>query len=359
MEARNNFDAIRLFAAALVIYGHGFVLLAEGPVPSILGGEISAIAVKIFFSLSGYLIVASWLNDPNPKRFLARRLLRIWPALALVVFISACVLGPLVSRRDLVGYFSDGALLEYFRNLRLYIVYSLPGVFENNIYPVAVNGSLWSLPAEFAMYCLVMACGIMMAVLPRLRFAAIWGLATIIVLALSYTQFTLQFDIVTGIVIYGTRLDYTLDVAPCFVVGGCLYLLRRFVHASVPIGIGAILLCELCVRYLGAPHPLVAALIAYATISIGTASTVLLRSAGRFGDLSYGVYLYGFPVAQTLSHVYGRDLPFSLHLVATLLLSCAFAAVSFHLVEKQMLKFKPGRQVGPGPAEEIATSKAV
>ena len=356
METRNNFDAIRLFAAALVIFGHGFPLLAEGPVPRVLGSEVSAVAVKIFFSLSGYLIVASWLNDPDPKRFLVRRLLRIWPALALVVILSACVLGPLVSNRDLLGYFSDDAFLDYFQNLALYIVYSLPGVFEDNAYPVAVNGSLWSLPAEFAMYCLVMACGIIAAFLPRFRFETIWGLATIIVLALSYTQFSLQFDIVGGTVIYGTRIDYTLDVAPCFMIGGCLYLLRRFVRASVAIGIGALLLGEFCIRYLGAPHPLVAALIAYATISIGTASTVFLRSAGRFGDLSYGVYLYGFPVAQTLSHVFGRDLPFTGHLVLTFLISCVFAAASFHLVEKPMLRLKPGRRVRSGSAEVPATS---
>jgi peptidoglycan/LPS O-acetylase OafA/YrhL len=93
-------------------------------------------------------------------------------------------------------------------------------------------------------------------------------------------------------------------------------------------------------------HPLMAVInvvvLSYAVVVFGSCSTPVLRHAGRFGDLSYGVYLYGFPVAQTLSWAFGQNLPFAAHVFGTLALSLMLAFASWHLVEKPALSLKPG-----------------
>lgn len=83
----NNFDQLRLLGAILVIYGHSYVLLGR-PVPMFAANTVSTLGVKIFFCISGYLVAASWLRDPHLPRFLARRSLRIFPALIAITLLS-------------------------------------------------------------------------------------------------------------------------------------------------------------------------------------------------------------------------------------------------------------------------------
>src|SRR5579871_1464824 len=90
----NNFDHVRLFGALLVIYGHAYPLTGT-VIPGFAANGVATIGVKIFFSISGYLVAQSWLRDPNIVRFFTRRALRIFPALIAVVLLSTFVLGPI------------------------------------------------------------------------------------------------------------------------------------------------------------------------------------------------------------------------------------------------------------------------
>ena len=87
----------------------------------------------------------------------------------------------------------------------------------------------------------------------------------------------------------------------------------------------------------------------YAVIALGSASTPVLRDFGRWGDLSYGTYLYGFPVAQTLSWAFGDRLPFVGHILLALAISLIFAFASWHLVEKRAMRIKPKAKAGTMP----------
>src|SRR5262249_31135441 len=142
---QNNFDTLRLIAAFLVVYGHSYPLTGN-PQPSFAGNGVATIGVKIFFVISGYLVALSLLRDGNLVRFLIRRSLRILPVLGFVVLLTVAVLGPILTGTTLVGYFKSPLIALYLANIALYINYFLPGMFEHNIYPHAVNGSLWSLP---------------------------------------------------------------------------------------------------------------------------------------------------------------------------------------------------------------------
>ena len=55
----------------------------------ILGYPLQTIGVIIFFSISGYLITASWSRTKNPLTYGLARILRIFPALIFVVVLTA------------------------------------------------------------------------------------------------------------------------------------------------------------------------------------------------------------------------------------------------------------------------------
>ncbi|MEI2833226.1 MAG: acyltransferase [Acidimicrobiia bacterium] len=162
-EKKNNLNVIRLGAALLVIVDHAFPLAGRPHwLAARFGFTLGTIAVSTFFFLSGLLIARSWNDDPNIKSFVLKRILRIFPGYWVAILFCAYVVGPMVTTISLSEYFSSRATLSYaVHNALLFpIRYTLPGVFENNVYPQAVNGSIWTLPLEFFAYGCVIAIGL-------------------------------------------------------------------------------------------------------------------------------------------------------------------------------------------------------
>lgn len=342
----NNFDFVRLVAASLVIWGHAYPLLDEPGLPALMGSSIHTFAVKVFFVVSGYLIVASWVREPDPLRYTMKRGLRIIPALFVVVILSAFVLGPLVSNLSLAEYFGSPVLLGYLRNILLNIRYSLPGVFEDNIYPHAVNGSLWTLPVEATMYLFVLLLGMATFWFSIRMFYAGWILLTVIFLTTAVVRILFVPDLFQNQIVWGMLVTAFLDVAPYFMVGGCLFLFAGIIPHSFAVAVILILASYMLTGVFAVFGVLNILILSYAIVVFGTSSTPYLRQAGRFGDLSYGVYLYGFPVAQTLSWAFGRDMSFHAHIALSLVISMLFAFASWHLVEKRALRLKHSRPLG-------------
>jgi peptidoglycan/LPS O-acetylase OafA/YrhL len=218
---RNNLNVVRLGAAILVLYGHSFIFLGL-PNPLFLSWlPLGVLGVYIFFTISGYLITESWDRDPNLLRFIARRMLRIFPGLIVCVFLSILVLGPVFTTLPLKKYLESQYTWGYLKNIGLYITYYLPGLFETNRVPNAVNGSLWSLPVEFLMYIFIAILGC----LHVNRWAiAILGLISGII-TLFWAQQTSQM-----IIVYATDLRQVFICGTYFLVGALFYKfdLKRF-----------------------------------------------------------------------------------------------------------------------------------
>lgn len=343
-KPRNNYDFIRLVASCLVIIGHAYVLLAVPGVPVVFQVSISTFAVEVFFALSGYLVVKSWLNDPDLMRFVLKRGLRIVPGLVGVVMFSALLLGPLVTEYSYVDYFSHPLLPLYFLNIVFYIVHSLPGVFTENIYPNAVNGSLWSLPVEVGMYALVLFTGLV----AKSYFRAAWLLLTVASLGLNYAIFVLQSPITDTLIVYGTGMKSVVQIGPYFMVGGCICLFKGWVPFR-PLLTLAVLAVAWYLTTTGWPLAGIGLIVTvtYVVISFGSYATPVLRDFGRFGDMSYGVYLYGFPVAQCFSLAFGNTIPVEVQIIFTIGLTLVLAFFSWHLIEVRALRFKPSRSAAP------------
>jgi len=335
IDRLNNFDSLRVFAALLVIYGHAFALSGERS-PGLLGNSVQTLGVKIFFAMSGFLIATSWLNQPRFKSFLWRRSLRIFPALWVVVILTACVLGPLVSTLDTASYFFNRTFLVYLLNAVLLVSYGLPGVFEQNRYPSAVNGSLWSLPAEFAMYLLT-------PVLTWMDRLHGWVLGGVALASSVFGAWAMTTPHASPPVIWGTNLLSLAEVAPYFLTGAWLASPRRVRHPDLQVAIAGLA----CILLIQVPVALqqvgLSFCLPYAVLAIALAPGPVFPRGGRFGDLSYGLYLYGFPIQQVVSLIIGPAVQtwqiVTYAVPPTLLLAWA----SWHLLEKRALALKSWR----------------
>lgn len=320
IDRTNNFDAIRILAALTVVVGHAWPLTGIPHPPEIAGIKIYTLAVYVFFAVSGYLITRSWLYTPNIRRFLTARVLRIFPALIVFVIVAVFVIGPALTTSR--NYFGSGQTWGYLQNVTLVAVYDLPGVFRDH--PVtAVNGALWTLGPEFVCYLAVLALGLAAVRFPRIRAAAFTAVMAVIAL------------------IAGDELRPAATSMVFFGVGSILASVSRPIPRWPALPLIAV---WMLVGWLVPELSTVVAwiVVPYVVIVIGTASTPFLRRAGRFGDVSYGTYLWGFAVQQIVIAVWGI-LPLWVNLVIVVPVTLVIAWASWHLVEKRALALKPPR----------------
>ena len=323
----NNFDALRLFAAIMVIYGHGYVL-STGTGPGQWGVPFARVGLDIFFSISGYLVTGSWYREPHVRPFLAKRGLRIMPGLIACVLLTAFVLGPLVSVLPLRHYAARAQSWGYLSNLALYLKLYLPGVFAGMRDRGAVNGSLWSLMPEMLCYLTVP----LFALMPgRLR---PWALGAA---AAAFGGLGMAMFLSGGAldpVIYHIDVKYMLVETPFFFVGGALSLIERDPDRfyRTDLALLALTLNYGISSWYGAWNvPVEWFTLPYVVVTFGRLSLPLVRRAGALGDLSYGTYLYAFPVQQLVL----LGAPDIAHpIVACTALTLPVAWLSWHLVER-------------------------
>ena len=162
----NNFTAVRILFAWLVLYGHSFAIQnsagIKDPFNLILMGStwVGEISVYGFFAISGFLVTASFMKRGVVDYAISRGL-RIFPALIICVLVTMFILGPIFTNLASGFYFSEQGTYDYLVNLVPFIgvEYNLPGVFEGNE-RTAVNGSLWSLIVEIRCYILLVIAGV-------------------------------------------------------------------------------------------------------------------------------------------------------------------------------------------------------
>ena len=330
----NNFDFIRFAAATLVLFNHHYTLTGQGELSFLGINTLSGLAVSVFFCLSGYLVTQSWFADPHPVRFAQRRILRIWPALTVVVLLSAFVLGPLLGKLAAGPYFRHIEVWQYLDNLLMQPAWYLPGVFETNI-SRAVNGSLWTIPLEVQCYTALILAGLV-GILSSHR-----TLARFALLYIAWYTFFYRPEL------HG-KIHYPLEFAAYFMAGAFLFATRSHWQArpwswSAGVALAAALLWHYQLRYLGA---LIA--VSWLSISLGQMRTPILSRFGRYGDFSYGIYLYAFPVQQTVILLGYPQTGFWANMLIAFLLTCACAIASWYLIEKPALSYKP-RRAAPAP----------
>ncbi|MFB2584792.1 acyltransferase family protein [Herbiconiux liukaitaii] len=340
----NNFDFLRIAAALAVIIGHSFALRGNPSSIPIIGGlPIHVVGVDVFFVISGYLIMKSRLGRNTALQFSVNRVLRIFPALIAVVIASIVVLGILFSTLSNGQYFSEMGTWDYLWNILLRPAYALPGVFTDLPYPVAVNGSVWTLPAEFFCYVVVLIIGF----LPRRLILP----AVVALLLAASIGWLLLLRTGEPIVVWGTLLNEATRLWVFFAVGSLIAAFSRPGFFRLDIAVLASVLWLTLPSLRADPTVVSWALTPYIVLTFGLASTPVLRRSARYGDLSYGLYLYAFPVQQAVIATIGI-IPGALNLVLVTGVTAALAVGSWHLIEKRAmaLRFRiGGGRVSPVP----------
>lgn len=334
----NNLTAVRILLASAVIWTHSIWnrtgVGGQDQVSGLLGQPLSVFAVDGFFFLSGFLVYGSLLRRANVGDFLLARLARLWPALAVSVFLTVAA-GTFVTSSSTAAYLGGATLKFIASNLSLtFANFSLTGV-RCGAALCTVNGSLWTIPWEVRCYLL-------------LALLSLMGLARPKSMILLILPATLCFALLMHLPGLDIRLEH-------FAGRGIVYNLELIDRLWVmfALGIGAFLAREQLILRWWPLIPLFGLMIvvkafgwviphlahvstALLVLNLGFLSARRRVISGNWPDYSYGIYVYAFPVMMAVAAV-GPHLTAPALACLTLLATLPLAALSWHLIEAPVL----------------------
>lgn len=294
---RNDLAAVRILAATAVLHAHAWFTAVPGMKTAdflhVFAFTLDFHGVHAFFILSGLLLTRSLIDRPDALRFIIARATRYLPAVFVSALIAALVIGPLVTSTAPADYFSRGlavfvAKITTFADVNA----TLPGVFDQNPYPSILYIPLWTIRYELAFA--VALAGLGALGLLRLRMLVLAGFVATIAVATVWfwngeehlalgtphhlVRFATTFGIGIAMGVFADRIPVShLTMLAVAVVAGAL----AFTHLAAIAGF---------------------ALIAYAIVWIGFCAPPTAAWLARLGVWSYGFYVWGFLVEQTVAY---------------------------------------------------------
>jgi len=342
---KNNFDFLRLLFALFVVFDHSYYLSGAPACEyewmcryTSDTRALSFIGLKGFFAISGFLIFNSIQKTDSLTTFYWKRILRIFPALIVLTLLTV-LLAPFVYQNNQVSYWHNKGVWQYFvGNISIFTRrVKIEGIFENNPYKQFINGSLWTIKYEVLMY--VLFSGLFFF---RKNIKATKSILIIFFIVLSAAN-----------VFYFLRPQRTYEILelPILAEVGCYFVCgsilacfkidkSRYRKTFLLIAVGVLVLLPIIASFdhfwvLLGTHIFLSTTI----ICIGSGSTKFINSIEeRIGDLSYGVYIYSFPIQQTLVYYFGLN-PYQLMISAAAIAICC-GLFSWHVVEKKALQLK-------------------
>jgi peptidoglycan/LPS O-acetylase OafA/YrhL len=328
----NSYDFIRFVAATMVLFSHHFAMFpgvqdasgkmvgfAEPLVPG-FGEKFGAVAVYIFFSLSGFLIYRSLEKNSDWWRFVSARFLRVMPNLTLALILTSLI--TLVWFDNFQNIISH--IVYFVRSLFLVVAgpaFNVPGVFETMPLP-AINGPLWSLRYEIHLYLILF---LIVTFAGRYRG---WVLAVCLpLLVYFWATETGQRHILTFVPYEYSRLGQI------FLSGALLgYLWKYWQNYAIPLGVAGLLLCFALEALVPFNSFLNALALGLAVIGLGSSSLMSWFSKG--GDGSYGMYIYAWPIQQFSILLIPAFWP---SMLVAFLATVAVGYTTWHLFEKRCM----------------------
>jgi peptidoglycan/LPS O-acetylase OafA/YrhL len=328
----NNLDLLRLLAACLVIYGHSFSLLPSSGgsdlVLKVTGFNAADIAVKTFFFLSGLLIANSLLESRNLLHYGITRITRIWPGLIFVLLVTTLVIGPIATSLPLDVYFSSEITYKHFIYYSIFKGWggeavganSLPGVFLLNPYPLIVNAPLWTLMVEGFVYVFIAACWVL-------------GLLNRRVAPFLFILIIVDSILPKTILFHWLPVDsHDFSLMPySFALGALMAIFKDSIEVDWKLPFAIFLMGALMRGSVVDLHLAYAGIFALSVFVFSSAAIIKIKLKY---DLSYGVYLWGWPLQQILVNFFPN-----LNIINFQLLSIIFALfmawVSWKVVEQR------------------------
>lgn len=343
----NNLNLLRFIAALNVTYQHTYPLVFNTG----YGIDFFAnfvMSVSLFFLISGFLITKSYIKNPSIFTYFRNRFLRIFPGLFICVLFTILIIGPLATSLPLKEYFLSKKVWDYFfNNISLNIDFILPGVFENNMYKNAVNGSLWTIPLEIYCYLLVAFFGITHIIKKNKVIISFLLIILFYYLIISKFFFSLFPDSFPEII----KSNANITCITYFFIGIVFYLNFNKIKFNNKSGILSILIysiilyLDLKLNVSNSYVNIINKIIVFPYMIFYFAFFVdlkfeFLKNFGKNYDLSYGIYIYSFPISQSLIYFYNNQISFWHHFILSMLIAMIFAFLSFKFIEKPCLNLK-------------------
>ena len=340
----NNFNLIRITAAFAVLCSHSFLSVTGTyePLTASLGMTLGSIAVDIFFITSGFLVTSSLISRNSSVDFVCARVLRIYPALVVMVTVSVIALGLFFSSFSLLSFLACSETHVFvLKNMTLFfgVAHTLPGVFDSIPYGRAVNGSLWSMPAEIRLYAILLILWLIPSISNHFKIKAFPFSLSILVFAAS--SFVMHFS--NYFYFHSANQSYRLLYM--FFTGATYFVLKERIMLSN--GMFWLTITGLIISALNKEifFCLYNILLAYIVFWLAYVPAGAVRDFNRFGDYSYGVYIYASPIQQSFAAlVPGISVQFMI--LTSSIVTFFIAFLSWHLVEKRALRFKSPRTSG-------------
>lgn len=326
----NGFAVVRLALALAVVVSHAFSVATgasvEEPLVASTGFSLGEHAVNGFFAISGFLVTMSFVRR-GWRDYAASRALRIVPGLVIAVLAVSLLLGSALTRLDLGAYLRDPALWRYVTGILTTFKTNaaLPGVFLENPFRFPM-GTVWTLKYEVICYAGVLAAGLAGLLGRRWPSALVTGGLFVALLWLGTKPEA------------GKGVETALRLPFLFAAGGALYLWREAVRLSVwPLVV--LVAATMLLHGTGAYRALLFAAEAYGILWVAFLPALARPALDLRQDLSYGTYLYGWPVQQALVQLMPGATAIAL-LWPSLGLTLLVAAGSWFAVEKPALALK-------------------
>jgi len=346
----NNFDFIRFILASFIILPHSvlltgnelntFFVLTKGQL------EPGAFLVYLFFVVSGYLVVASYLRLNNTIKYLLFRALRIFPALIVAVFLTVFVIGPIVTTVSMHQYFTSENTYLYLNNIWLHMNYHLTGFDSHSptIYNTLVNGSIWTLPIEFTCY-------LMIAVLGALRLLNKYTVLLVGVIGISCSiNFSILFHPAPNIFFHpwlwgiARHLFFPLEeffqIMPYFFFGAYFNLNQENIVYNYKRSVIALIIIAITIITGHGLNTVLPITGTYLLLHLAFNKRIKFQNFGKYGDFSYGIYLYGFLIQQLVIMYFNGKISYTLNYLMSFLIALVMGIVSYHYIEKPCMSLK-------------------
>jgi peptidoglycan/LPS O-acetylase OafA/YrhL len=322
--------------ALMVVWSHSFAIHGGSEdkewFSRLLNGAYNAgnLGVMAFFIISGYLITQSYERSSSVRSYFKRRVRRIYPGYLVAISICTLVVIPLFATEWIFG--PKEAAIWLGRNLLLQAYFPLSNVFATTLDHHSTNGSLWSILYEFWCYIGVAVLGAASLATKRPVLIGLTVFSMISQLILDLLGKPIGFGEADAFI--GWPYEWT-KMLPCFLLGMIAFAYRRELPRSrillAVLLLTALLGCHVS-TYVG--HLFIPPVLAYAIFYLAFSDRIRVHDAAKYGDFSYGTYLYAFTIQLILQHTIGPDWDLATFFLVSCILSLVAAVLSWYLVEQ-------------------------
>lgn len=307
----NNLNAVKFIAAIMVIVSHAYAFAGNYAKTDWFSyltrqkGDLGGLAVSVFFFYSGLLITMSLFRNPDLKRYVKRRAVRIYPAFFTVTILIVFVAAPFITNLSVKDYFLNSQTYAYLKNLVFITEHNLPGVFTSNIYGRSVNGPIWTVRVEAACY-------VLCYVFYRLRLLEVKKILPLTALYLLILGITGVIYMLGMTDIYAVVMPFTM-----FFIGMVYAVYSENIKLNskqlAAAAVGFIIFCILGQVILASIVflPIILCNLAFG----GRGNFEILDALGKY---SYEIYLWGGFVGQTVSYMFGGSMNEYLNMLITI-----------------------------------------